>query len=125
MVKVFFTWWYTLGWAHQIERIKYDLRFLANFFSIKLLCRTLFSPFHQISANDQGRFIGDKISAWFSRGFSRVYGAIVRTFTILFGIFALLLTVIWSIIRLIGWAIMPFTVIIYVVIALMGWAPWI
>lgn len=120
----FFSWWYGLGWRSQIKRIKFSIQRTSDFFSISLLAKTLFAPFRQISADATGNDIGSRFRAWGDRMFSRIIGAVMRTFMIIFGMITLFLILLVSLIRLILWPAVPLLPIVGLILMINIGAPW-
>ena len=89
-----------------------NLLFNLNFFSIGLLLKTFFSPWHRYQwSYPRGFDLGKYAEAFFSNMISRVLGAIVRIFFILLGlVFEFLIFLIGAIIFL-GWFLLPFLLI--------------
>lgn len=118
-------WWYLDGWKSQISRVIGVLRKINDTFSIPLLLRTFFAPFKQISADTQGGDdLASKFKAWSDRAFSRMIGAVMRFFMIIFGVIALFLGGIVSIVRLILWPVMPLMPIIGFILMFSIGVPW-
>lgn len=122
-----FQWWYGEGWLNRLKLVKTNLAKTADFFSIGILITTLFAPFKQISAtsgvNDT---IGEKFRAAFDKLFSRIIGAIVRSFMIMFGMVALFVNFVLGIISLALWPIVPVLPIVGLILSMSGWVPaWI
>jgi hypothetical protein len=124
LIADFFSWWYGRGWRAQVGRIGASLRRTSDTFSILLLLRTLFDPFRQISADDSGRSLGEKVSAMFNRLFSRCIGAIMRLFMIIAGIISLLLISVLSLLRLILWPVLPALPAVGALLMLTIGTPW-
>ena len=120
----FFSWWYGAGWHAQIKRIKVSMQRTSDFFSISLLAKTLFAPYRQISADATGNDIASKFRAWGDRLFSRIIGAVMRTFMIIFGLVTLFLMLMLSLIRLILWPAVPLLPIVGVILITSIGAPW-
>ncbi|KPJ72940.1 hypothetical protein AMJ48_02850 [Parcubacteria bacterium DG_74_1] len=84
------------------------LRFGVNYFSITLLLRTLFSPWHKYSwTYPRGLYIGKRLEIFFSNLILRVLGAILRIFLIIFGVLAEIFIIFAGIIVFFGWLILP------------------
>ncbi len=118
------SWWYGRGWLGQWRRIA--ARFLATleFFSIGQLLSTLFSPFRQISANVAGDgSFGSAMRAFFDQLISRIIGAFVRFFTILFGLIVIILQAIYEVVIMIAWWFLPLLPIIGCILLAIGWVP--
>ena len=115
-----FQWWYGSGWLRHLRRSYVGILRTADFFSIGLLLKTLFNPFKQISAsNVQGGF-PVQLSAFFDRLFSRVVGGVIRTLTIVVGLFAILLRTLWTAVSMLLWTVLPLTPIVGVLLWLSG-----
>lgn len=79
-----------------------------NYFSVSLLFKTLFSYWHQYRWHyPRGFDVGKYLEVFFSNMISRVMGAIVRIFMILFGIIVQLIILIIGIAILAVWLTMP------------------
>ena len=103
-----FSWWYTKGLSDHLGRIRRMLQRVNDQFSLRLLLKTLFQPFRQISANDHyGDALEDKIRAWFDKLVSRIIGAFIRLFTMVVGVVALFLTLILSLVLIVLWLALP------------------
>ena len=80
---------------------------VADHFSVGLLLRTLFNPFHQISASYVDGPLPVKLRAFFDRLISRIIGAVVRTLVIFIGIIAIAIVVIFELIGVLAWLVLP------------------
>lgn len=96
----------------------------ADFFSVGLLLRTLFSPFRQISAGRVGGPLGMRLRAFFDKLISRFIGAMVRTAMIIAGGFVLAFQAIFGGLVAIGWLILPIIPLVGILLASGGWMPW-
>lgn len=117
-------WWYGPGWRQCVSLATERLAQTADFFSIDLLARTLFSPFRQISAGGVRGPLGVQMRALFDRLLSRFIGAGIRTVLIIFGLFALLFTALLNGLMIIIWAFVPLLPVVGLLLTLMGWLPW-
>lgn len=118
------SWWYTIGWVQAAERIKHRLAGVLDYFSFELLAKSLFAPFRQISAGKVNGPLQMQLRAWVDRTISRVIGAVIRTMVLLVGVVTLLLSVIGSVLYLVGWALLPLLPILGLTLMLTGWIPW-
>ena len=99
------------------ERLKNS----ADFFSIGLLARTLFAPFRQISAGAaMGNSLDARLKAFGDRLFSRIIGAVIRTFIIILGILALTAQAILGLALAIIWPAIPVAPVACVLLAVIG-----
>lgn len=121
VLMALFSWWYTTGWAELLRRVMGRTSGVLQTFSVGLLAKTLFAPFRQISAggvqgplNTQVRALGDRL-------FSRVFGAVIRSFFILFGLVGALLMALVGLVQLLLWPLVPVLPVLGVALALIGW----
>jgi hypothetical protein len=117
------TWWYGDGWRKRAMMIGDRISRSGDYFSIGLLLTTLFSPFRQISAGSTDGPLAVQLRALLDKLISRLIGAIVRTFMILFGIITICLQAIFGGIELVFWAIIPTFPIIGLIMMVIGWVP--
>ena len=119
-----FSWWYGAGWRQRVVAVGERLVGLYDYFSIDLLLRTLFSPFHQISAGGVRGPIGAQLRAWFDQLISRVIGAVVRLLVVVIGVVTLCLAGLIGLVVIIAWPLIPLVPIISVILTMSGWIPW-
>lgn len=124
MVVAFFSWWYGSGWRQEATRIGQTIAKLADTFSIGLLLTSLFSPFRQISVGKVNGPLEVRIRAWLDKLISRCIGAMVRSTMIVTGIAAIGLTVLFGMLRLALWPLLPAMPLLGAVLMLSGWIPW-
>lgn len=117
-------WWYSDGWKDQANRAKLAFLKVADYFSIGLLIRTLFAPFRQISADEQGRTLDEKAQVAVDKLISRVIGFFVRSVTIVAGLAALTGLAAISGVRLAGWALLPVMPVVGLILTASVGAPW-
>lgn len=113
-------WWYRAGWAGRALLIRERLANVADLFSFSVISRTLFAPFRQISAGQVGNTLAAQVRVFADNLFSRVFGAVVRTFIVIFGAVALLITLVVGFIELIVWPLIPLLPIAGVVLFSLG-----
>lgn len=121
------SWWYGRGWVSQAGRMLHRFRATLEFFSVGRLLQTLFSPYRQISASGAGNgTFGAEFRAFLDKLISRIIGAIVRLGTILFGLFVITLQIIYELIILVMWWLLPLLPIAGFMLFAIGWVPsWI
>lgn len=117
------SWWYGNGWRQRLAMLGDRVESTSDYFSIGLLASTLFSPFRQISAGKVNGPLALQMRAFFDRLISRLIGAVVRSFMILFGVVALSFQVICGVIVLLFWAIIPLFPVIGLLLTVIGWVP--
>jgi hypothetical protein len=118
------SWWYGAGWKQRLMMLRERLVSTADYFSIDLLLKTLFSPYRQISAGQVKGSINVQMRAFFDQLISRIIGAIIRTFMIVFGTVTMLIQSVLGGTLLVVWSVIPFLPIVGVVLCMMGWMPW-
>lgn len=118
------SWWYGAGWKQRLMMLRERLASTADYFSIDLLLKTLFSPYRQISAGQVKGSINVQMRAFFDQLISRIIGAIIRTFMIVFGAVTMLIQSVLGGTLLVVWGVIPFLPIVGVVLFMMGWMPW-
>ncbi len=102
----FFKWWYGAGWARVLRKTKDRLSGLSQMFSIAILLRTLFSPWRRIISYPGAgidahlRAIGDNLV-------SRAVGFMVRISVLLCAAIAFIALVVFALLEIIVWPLMP------------------
>lgn len=122
-LRGFISWWYGGGWFGRVKMMKDRLKASADFFSVELLISTLVAPYRQISAGNVTGSLNDQIKAFFDKLLSRTIGAIIRIFMIIFGLIAMFLQVLFGIIILAAWLIIPLLPAIGLIGLVIGWVP--
>ena len=89
-------WWYGEGWRRHARLSGLGILRMADFFSIGLLARTLFSPYRQISAGRVRGPLPVQLRAFADRLFSRVIGGVFRTILIFVGMIAIAGRAAWT-----------------------------
>jgi hypothetical protein len=117
-------WWYGQGWRQRAVRLGERLASTADYFSIDLLARTLFSPYRQISAGKVRGPLGVQLRAFFDRLVSRLIGAMIRLTMIVVGAVALVLYAFVGVALLAAWAVVPLGPVLGIVLFVVGWTPW-
>ena len=118
-------WWYGQGWLDQLGLVRERFARTADYFSFELTIRSLFKPFRQIDAEGvQKGPIGLIARALFDQLFSRLFGAVLRTFLLLIGAAALMLTLLIGAVRLAAWPLLLPAPLLSIGVALSGWFPW-
>lgn len=100
-------WHYTKSWTDFVRVISNYLWFISNFFSIKLLSRTLFSPWRRLSiAGGKGQedsFAGALLINTIMRG----VGFLIRVVTIVVGCIAIVAGILFTGILFVLWLLFP------------------
>jgi len=117
----FFQWWYGDGWRQRLRITRRQLGGTLDFFSIELLFKTLFTPFRQISAEAANGSLEAKLRAFADKMISRAIGAVVRIVIILAGMIAIVFQVIFGVIIMVGWAVLPLFPVAGIILMISGW----
>jgi hypothetical protein len=118
------SWWYTVGWQQRIVKLREGFNGAADYFSLDLLLRTLFSPFRQISVGRVDGPLGVRLQALVDRILSRCIGAMIRLFMIIVGTLSLLAYLLLGGIMLVVWAAIPFLPVVGFLLFVVDWVPW-
>lgn len=112
-------WHYTVAWSDLVRLYRNFSWFLWNFFSIRILFGTLFSPWrrlHEGARKDIGGLLGSVIINLILRGI----GFVARSATILTGLIALILLALFFLVFLVAWPFLPFLVFVSSVNGIVG-----
>jgi hypothetical protein len=124
---MFFTgvvrWWYAAGWRERAGLVGERLARTLDFFSINLLLKTLFAPFRQISAANTTGPISVRMHAFFDKLISRFIGAFMRLILIFVGLITIVAQLLWGMIVLIVWIILPIIPVVGLILFSIGWMP--
>lgn len=102
-----FSWWYTTGWLTLMRKCGDRIQHFLKFFSVGMLVGSLFAPFRQISVGRVEGPINVQLSAWVDRLFSRIIGAIVRSFLIVIGLASTAVLSLVCLAIIIVWPLLP------------------
>jgi len=91
---------------------------LFSFFSIDLLLRTLLLPWKRDEIDTTNMSLEGKFQVWIMNIVSRLVGAVVRSFTILFGLLAIIFTVVVGAVSLIGIISLPVLGVLIIILGL-------
>lgn len=104
----FVGWWYTRGWVAFGNKLLELIKKIAREFSIRLILRTLFSPWKQIiSSGGVNTTLGDKIRKVVDNLVSRLVGAGVRFIMLILGLIFTGLLSMLSLLAFIIWPLIP------------------
>lgn len=109
LVVAFFSWWYGQGWRVVAVNIGPRLSGVAATFSTTQLIRTLFQPWRRIITYP-GDSLSARLRAWGDNIFSRAVGFVVRLTVLLAALVVIVITLIFSIIEVAAWPLLPVAV---------------
>lgn len=101
-----FTWWYGPGWAGVLTSTKRRLDGLSDMFSIKILLRTLFSPWRRIITYP-GAGLEARMRAFGDNLVSRCIGLVVRSTVLLVAALAFIVMLAVGLLEIIVWPLLP------------------
>lgn len=116
----FFTWWYGEGLNQRINDLGERLARVNDFFSVGLLATTLFAPFRQLSVGQVNGPLSVQLQAFFDNLVSRFIGALVRLAMIVFALVASVGVLMYGILVVAGWLLLPLLPILGAVMAFGG-----
>jgi len=121
LIVSFFTWWYSRGWLNELHGLSARLTKVANIFSVPILLRTMFNPWKQITTTSfKDSSLDEKIKALVDNIFSRIVGFFVRLIALFLAFISILITGVYSILRIILWPAIPLLPFIFTFIGLTG-----
>jgi hypothetical protein len=110
MFTQFCIWWYRRGWHDLIVSFPRRLHATSESFSVRLLLRTLFSPWRRIISHP-GASMADHFHAWLDNMVSRIIGFFVRFFVLIAAGVVVIFMAIITAIEVIIWPCIPLAVI--------------
>jgi len=112
MLLNFFSWHYYRGIKKFLEIWRNFLEFFWNFFSIKLLAKTLFAHWRRdVNVSGRGFDIEEFFRNLILNIFSRLIGAIIRSAMIIIGLLFELLTLVLGLFLFFVWLLLPIVTI--------------
>jgi len=118
LMTAFVQWWYGPGWRDASNRIVLHARNIYLSFSVPILLRTLFAPWHRLTTPPGGA-LQDKLRASVDNAVSRAVGFTVRLFALLGAIISILLTLVFGGLVLLIWPLAPFLGPVLIIVGLL------
>lgn len=101
-------WHYSLSLLNMARISRYYLGAVLDFFSIKLLLTTLFSPWRRMSEKKKpGIDLGNIFSVFVVNTILRLVGFLLRSIVVIIGIFALAIGVFIAVLLFAVWVLWP------------------
>lgn len=108
LIFYYFGWHYTKAYRDIFSLWGNFLNFFYNFFSIRILLSTLFSPFKRMGEERKRAFdFEDMFSVAIVNTIMRVVGFIVKSTIIITGAVAIIAVLILGLVSLIAWTLAP------------------
>ncbi len=112
MLVQYFSWHFLDVPRELLKAWKNYIRFFLHFFSLPILLKSLFSPWHGITwSYGRGFSFSRYAETIISNGFSRAIGFFLRLFLIVFGLVLELAVLIMGFLILIIWFLLPLIII--------------
>ena len=83
-----------------------------DYFSIPILLKTLLAPWKRDIINTQGMTLNERFRVWVFNLISRLVGAVIRLFTIFFGLFLTLFIMVFGLAAAVVWILLPFLILV-------------
>ncbi len=108
ILEQYFVWHFGEASKELIGAWKNYLSFYLSFFSIPLLLKTFLSPWHGLRwSYGRGFSVSRYLETAISNGFSRIVGALLRTFIIVIGLVFEILIFFLGAIIILSWILLP------------------
>ncbi len=101
-------WHYTYALTDLVNIVRNFVWFFYEFFSIPLLAKTLFVPFHRLSEQSHGFNLEAWGEALLVNTLMRFVGALLRITLIVLGTVCIVLTFVAGIVFFVAWLLVPF-----------------
>jgi hypothetical protein len=117
---LFFFWEY-VGWhygralAELIGLWRGFVWFFYHFFSMPLLVRTLFAPFHRLEIHERHIGLEERMSNIVANLLMRVFGFVMRTFMLAIGGAVVVATICIGVVVYLAWLLAPLTLLAAVI----------
>jgi hypothetical protein len=114
----FFSWWYGHGWNEAAHNFTKRFQKVSRAFSVRLLLKTLFSPWRRIISYPGASF-GEHLRAWADNLVSRIVGFFVRLLVLVVALISLFVAALVSIVELIIWPLLPPAILACIILGIM------
>lgn len=111
-------WWYTAVAAIIYKNQRLVLLTTADYFSFRILLRTLFQPWKRDQISTQDLSLQERAQVWAMNGVARLIGFAVRSAAILGGLILLLLLLMFFAVMWLAWLTAPVLALAFVVFGL-------
>jgi hypothetical protein len=111
IIPYYFSWHYSQGLLDYFRIWKNLVWFLWNFFSIKILLKTFFTPFERLQEKYNGGLDMESLAASIIvTNLMRLVGMLARSVIIIFGLIVLMTFIIAGFFGIFLWLILPFAI---------------
>lgn len=113
-----FRWWYTAGWRALLRRTSRNFTWLGQSFSAGTLLLTLFDPWKRVITYP-GAGLDAHMRALVDNTVSRFVGFWIRLFVLVAFVFSAVILLIYNLVLLVAWPLIPLASIAAIVKGLM------
>lgn len=113
-LQAYFVWWYRAGWQRLGQNVLRHIKRTYLGFSVAILFRTLFEPWRRIISTEN-ETIGQKLRSALDNVISRAVGLVVRILALIAAGLLIVATVIFGVVAIILWPILPIGVMVLMV----------
>jgi len=112
IIPYYFLWHYSQGLLDYFKVWKNLVWFLWNFFSIKILVKTFFTPFQRLKETYSGGLDLERFAtSILITTLMRLVGMIIRSAIIIFGLISLLIFIIGGLLGIVVWLFLPLIIL--------------
>jgi hypothetical protein len=124
LIMSLFSWWYSGGLKKELAHLGDSMSRSLDFFSIGLLLKTLFAPFRQIDSGSADNAPMDvRMRMFFDQLMSRAIGGFMRTLVILVGLVVLAAKLVFSLVVVVLYLLLPLLPVVGTAMFIIGWIP--
>jgi hypothetical protein len=121
IIPYYFLWHYSQGVFDYFKVWRNLIWFLWNFFSIKILLKTFFTPFKRLKEYYDGDLnMESLVTSILVTNFMRVVGMVFRSVVIIFGLIILTLFIFGGLLGMIIWLFLPFILSVFIFVSLIA-----
>ncbi len=121
IIPYYFSWHYSQGFLDYFRVWKNIVWFTWNFFSIKILLKTFFTPFERLKEHYSGGLDIESLAASIIvTTIMRIVGMIARTAIIITGVISLSILIIGGILGIVIWLLLPFIILVMIFISIIA-----
>lgn len=107
LTLLYISWWYGEGYGRLFRYLKAFFIVITDLFSVKISLKTLFSPWKRDKISYVGLSLQQRFQVLALNLSSRFIGFLVKTFTLIAYLSAILLLTVFSLFSIIVWPILP------------------
>jgi uncharacterized membrane protein len=116
LIPHYFSWHYSTALADLISFWENYLWFILNYFSIKLILRTLFKPYRHLT--ELTRTQDNKKELKIVTALAGIFGSVIRVVTVVVGILTFLLAFSLGLFIFLLWLILPFFILLIFLVSI-------